>query len=232
VYRPVVGWRPDVNGVAPTNASLIADGFTRIDPATGQVQRQSNGAIVTYRTKLGGAAETPITGWQNIALLDENPADPTTMRQFYERSVLAGSISPIQQLDGQRNPNVREWRANMSTTYAFSEGRLRGLSVGGSLRFRDAAVVGFASKPGADGSTVVSDITRPHFNEDEMFVDAMLSYRGRSRPWGVAWKLQVNVRNLTDNADPYPVQSDSRGIGRVWAVFEPRTWIFSCQFDL
>lgn len=235
VYRPVVGWKPDVNGVPPSNAELIAQGYTRIDPATGQPQRLPNGTIVTYRTKLGEGGQSPLTGWDNIAMLDDNPSDPTTMRQFYDRNIHASAIVPIRELDGQTNPNVRDWRVNFSTSYQFDTGILRGFGVGGSVRYRGRSVIGYAAKllnQGTSAQMYVSDIARPYYNDPEYFFDGMVSFRSRTPLWGVNYRVQLNVRNLLDERGPYPVQSDSRGIGRVWSLYEPRTWILSCQFDL
>jgi len=231
---PVVGWRPNVGGVAPSNAQLIADGFTRIDPATGQLQRLSTGAIATYRTKLGTSGQTPITGWGNIAVNDDDTSDPTTMQQFYVQSVEAGGITLIRELDGGESPNVRKWRGNFTATYQFYEGVLDGLSLSGSARYRDRAVIGFGSKTanaGTPNERLINDITKRYYNDPEFFVDAMVSYRGTWRRLGLQYRVQLNVRNVFDEVGPYPVQADSRGIGRVWAIYEPRTWILSCDFQ-
>lgn len=230
---PVVGWRPNVNGTAPSNAQLVAEGFTRIDPATGQLQRLPNGAIATYRTKLGSAGDTPITGWGNIGANDDDASDPTTMRQFYQNEIDASAIDLIRELNGRINPNVRKWRANFTMSYEFLDGALDGLSLGGSARFRDRSVIGFAGKvinAGTPEESVISDISRPYYNDREFFIDAMAAYRGRIARWDLNYKVQLNVRNVFDETGPYPVQADTRGIGRVWAVYEPRTWILSCDF--
>ncbi|MCG8528219.1 MAG: hypothetical protein MI748_17695 [Opitutales bacterium] len=229
-FKPVVEWRPDpVTGDIPTREELIAGGFTRIDPATGALEMDpSTGEVVVYRTRLGAVGDTPLSGWENVAIND-NAANPETMKEHYDNEIVSGSFGIIEQLNGISNPNVRKWRANLTTSYQFQQGRLKGLRIGASARYRDKGVTGFAAKQ-VDGLDVL-DISKPYYNESEIFVDAMVAYRGTLRDGKYNYRVQLNVRNLFDNSDLYVTDSASSGRPVTWAGYETRTWILSTNLE-
>ncbi len=233
-HKPVIGWMPNPEGGdVVTRDQLLEAGFTRIDPTTGVLEVDDNGDIVVYRTKLGEVGvDTPISGWNNVAM-NENSSDPQTVAEFYQKEFNVDVKGRIEQLNGRPNPNVREWRFNYTTSYQFQDGPLKGWRVGGSLRYRDEGVIGFGRKTVGEGEDQIDvlDLDNPYFNDDEIFVDAMLAYRGSLRDGRIKYRVQLNVRNLFDNDDLYPTQVTTTGREAIWATFEPRTWILSTEFD-
>ncbi len=230
-YKPVIAWWPDPDaGVGPTYEQLIANGFTRIDPATGMVEVDNNGDPVAYRTKLGTpGVDQPLTGWSNVGYTDG--ANNETYQEYWERNYLVNVKSRINQLNGVSAPNVRKWRMNFSTSYSFQEGALKGWRVGGSLRYRDAGVVGYnrTTVEEAGQQLTVLDLANPYFNDDEIFVDAMIAYRGRI--FERNYRVQLNVRNVLDNSDLYFTDVSTTGRPLVWAGYELRTYILSFDID-
>lgn len=95
------------------------------------------------------------------------------------------------ELGGQRFGN-RAWSTNLVTRYAFSEGLLTGWNVGGSVRWRDQALVGYASDP----ATRFRDPSRPAYSNDYWTMDAFVGHTRRILKNQVAWSTILRVRNL------------------------------------
>lgn len=230
-YKPVTEWWPDPEvGDGPTYEDLINNGFTRIDPATGALELDDSGNVVAYRTKLGTpGVDQPLSGWDNVGFSDG--ANNETYQEYWERNYLVNVKSRINQLNGVSAPNVRKWRMNFTTSYSFQEGRLAGWRIGGSVRYRDAGVVGYGrtTVEEAGQQLTVLDLTNPYFNDDEFFVDAMIAYRGKI--FDRNYRLQLNVRNVFDNSDLYVTDRSTTGRALVWAGYEPRTYIMSFDID-
>ncbi|WP_309028336.1 hypothetical protein [Pelagicoccus enzymogenes] len=210
-------------------------GFTRIDPATGEIELDPDtGEPVAYWTKLGSAGDSPISGWENVAR-DENSGNPETVKEYFDREFLVDVKGRISQLNGRPNPNVRKWRVNYSTSYQFQDGRFKNFRVGGSVRYRDKGVVGYGRTKFVDeasGNEIdVLDISNPYYNDSEVFVDGMVSYSGSFNDDKLRYRIQLNVRNLFDNSDLYVTDVSTSGRELVWATFEPRTYTLTTSFD-
>ncbi len=242
-FRPVVDWwHPDDpretevvigdNGMPLTSAEkrLLA-GFTRPDPSTTSgLEEANNGAIIVYRTKIGEPGDTPLTGWSNVG---RNDGNSETLEEEYIRRFLVNAKARAGAFEGSSNPNVRKWRMNFSTSYQFQDGKWKGWRFGMSARFREAGIIGYDKKTIEDNGNTLSviDVTKPYYNDDEVFWDGMVSYRGSLRDGAFRYRVQLNVRNMFDNSDLYSTDKISTGRSIKWATFEPRTYILSTNFD-
>lgn len=177
---------------------------------------------------IGDPGQAPVRGWGNIAYRDgQYDANDESVREYYEQQILGDSLALIQASDGLQDTNVRKWRANLTVTYRFTEGLLERLKVGGSIRYRDKAAIGFPLVEVGSSETLLPDVSQPYFGDSELFFDALLSYDLKKSLFGADYRFQLNVRNLADNAGPYVRRSDSQGTPRVYGFYEPRTFIFS-----
>src|SRR5690606_29903978 len=132
-----------------------------------------------------GSFESPAEGsrlwyWQNAEFLDPRdggvkpwwttnwpnmPSWGTTPQQWYTGVVEALLRQQIR-LQGLSNPQVREWHASLITNYRFNEGLLRGVGVGGSVRWEDKAAIGYMGMVNpATGLLELYDIDRPIYDE-------------------------------------------------------------------
>ncbi|MEM9161006.1 MAG: hypothetical protein AAGB46_18300, partial [Verrucomicrobiota bacterium] len=114
--------------------------------------------------------------------------------------------------DGTQSPEQREWRANATLRYDFLDGKFKGFSVGGSLRYQDEIAVGYPNIVDENG-IVRPDVSNPWFGTDEINGDLLLRYR---RPLGdgkIDWSLQFNARNLyrSNGNDDVPVTINPDG---------------------
>ncbi len=122
--------------------------------------------------------------------------------------------------EGTNVPELREWRLNAIATYDFTEGRLNGLSIGGGLRWQDEMVIGYPVLPvGTDDITF--DIGNPHMGPAETNVDLWIGYRMRFAD-KVDWRIQLNVRNVTQGDDLIPVTAQPDGTPATYRIAPPR----------
>jgi hypothetical protein len=120
-----------------------------------------------------------------------------TMREAWIGSVRNGNsgIPVLQAYNGRPNEFTRDNRANFNAMYRFSEGKLKGLRVGGAYRWRAAPAIGFGVK-NVNG-VQVPDVDVIQYGEAEHYVDLSLGYNARSK-WlgGRKYSIDLNVRNV------------------------------------
>ena len=97
-------------------------------------------------------------------------------------------------LDNTKSAEQREWRVNLTGRYDFTEGRFKGLAVGGSLRYQSEIAAGYPQKLDEFGNAV-PDVANPWLGPDELNGDMFIRYR-RKLTDKINWSVQLNARNL------------------------------------
>ena len=111
---------------------------------------------------------------------------------------------------------LRKWRYNLVTNYAFDHSFLKGVGVGAGYRWQDKVVIGYPTIPDPANPNLASfDLTKPYYGPSEDALDLWLSYE-RKLTKKVNWRIQLNVYNVGKSEDliPISVQPD----GRTWAA--------------
>ncbi len=151
----------------------------------------------------------------NGALLpgDRQPTANTGLN-FYSQYV-AESLVPVRTaaaLSGTASPEIRKWRTNVVTRYDFREGFLRGVNIGGALRWQDRIGIGYPLVRNATGESV-SDITRPYWGPKDTAVDLSVGYRRKLQIRGapIDWSIGLNVRNLNAHDRVIPISASADG---------------------
>ena len=140
-----------------------------------------------------------------------------------------GAVRTAKALDGTVSNEQREWRYTAVTTYEFTEGSLRGVSVGGALRIESKAATGYVLELEPETGAPVPDVTRP-FNDDGLLSgDLWASYERRIFD-KFDWKIQLNVRNAFGDNDDIPVKTNPDGKVAVIRIPNPRTIYLSNSF--
>lgn len=96
--------------------------------------------------------------------------------------------------EGRPQMEQRRWRFNLVTRYGFSEGRLRGFSAGGAVRWEDKYAAGYPIFLDARG-VIQPDLRNPWFAPPQTSYDIFVGYRRRILG-DRDWTAQLNVRNL------------------------------------
>jgi hypothetical protein len=147
--------------------------------------------------------------------------DPSVGGVYYTQTALAGSD----------NPEVRKYRANLLGNYSFSEGKLRGVNVGGAFRWLDKAAIGYPVTYTADTHVLIKDVAHPYYDDATQFVDVWVGYKRKLLQGRMGWKVQLNIRNLLADSSPVTVQVQPEGsVARV-GMPVPREFVLSNTFS-
>jgi len=125
------------------------------------------------------------------------------------------------------------WTMNVVTNYSFSQRLLRGFSLGGSMNMRGRSIAGFA-----EGAGNVVDPTQPYYVGGVKTVGAWLTYQRKLFNNKVAWRIQLNVRNLLDENTLSPLRLLDKRDGthkssiETYRLNEPRTYVLTSSFKL
>lgn len=140
-----------------------------------------------------------------------------------------GQYEQMKLQEGTAAPEIRKWRYNVVTNYTFTEGRLKGVGVGGGYRWEDKVVIGYPVTP--DGGGFTFDLSRPYYGPAEDGIDLWVSYE-RKITDRINWRIQANVRNVGkgDELIPISVQPD----GQTWAsvrIAPTQEWFVTNTFS-
>lgn len=144
-------------------------------------------------------------------LLANNPAELATFNQ-----AVADLDSELAfQVDRQNSPfGTRPHKMNGTARYRFSEGRLRGLFAGGSIRYNGK---NFLSQDLASG--------RVYWGNETLLGDAFAGYRFKAPGLKIPVTVQLNVKNISNSylANIGRYNDTYTGVRRVYLT-EPRSY--------
>jgi outer membrane receptor for ferric coprogen and ferric-rhodotorulic acid len=155
---------------------------------------------------------------QNRALWQANASTSLLQPQVGYATVADAMARADRALIDQRAGNgvlVRGQRprnATFNTSYAFSEGRLKDLRVGGGFQWQTNNVIGYARDPLGN-----LDLSRPYLGAKQFSTDAFIGYSRMLFKGKVRWEIHLNIRNLL-NEDPLLARvavDDGTGAGQV-----------------
>ncbi len=137
-----------------------------------------------------------------------------TIKSFTERFGLIQSKIVIAEDGGIKTNEIREWRWNLVTNYAFdNDSGLRGFNVGGAVRWQDSVGIG---RPVINDPELgfIPDLANPIFGPTELKVDAWVGWEKMVGPYfgrDTLLRIQLNVRNLLNEDDLIPVVANPDG---------------------
>ena len=155
-----------------------------------------------------------------------------TLEQYYNSALIGQALSFMSAADGRATDTARGARANLITSYRFSDSRLKRFNIGGALRWRAAPTIGYGVKTTATGSKVL-DLDRAFIGQPETYVDLLAGYRGRLKALGeMRYRVQLNVRNLLNRNNPIPVGALTTGAVARLATIDSRVYVltFAAEF--
>jgi hypothetical protein len=168
--------------------------------------------------------------WETAPLADD---EPVSLAEFWENNVIEGLNGKdiIQSSDGKSNPFIRELRFNVNGMYRFTDGPLRGLNLGGAIRWRESPLLNYCATT-IHGKEVY-DLNNPLYGDPEWYLDLVARYRFRTSWLGDrAATVSLNVRNALDRDDPIPFLLDTDGNPTRMARVEGIKFILSLKVEL
>ncbi|WP_044891522.1 TonB-dependent receptor plug domain-containing protein [Opitutus terrae] len=144
----------------------------------------------------------------------------TTLRQWFNS---VGSNWAQKALsEGTKASELREWRFNAITNYAFDEGALKGFNVGGGVRWQGKNALG--NRPVGDplGSDIAFDLANPYYGPAEAYFDLWVGYRRRLPrkvfSQDIEWNVQLNVMNVGKGNELIPVTVQPDGTPATYRI--------------
>lgn len=173
----------------------------------------------------------------NVLWWNESQGSQGIPSAYYVANVQAPLALAITN-QGKAKPQTREYSMNLTTNYHLvgiaPEGSwLRNVSVGGSYRWASRAAIGYlAGAPDADGVVRTLDRNRIVYDKPMDNIDLLLTYNFRMFRDRIRARVQLNVRNVTENGHLQPIGVNPDG--QIWRyrIVDPRQFIFSTSFDL
>ncbi|MBI5692492.1 MAG: TonB-dependent receptor [Verrucomicrobia bacterium] len=137
---------------------------------------------------------------------------------------------------GKTRPQIRKYRANLSTSYRLAglgldRSWLKGMTIGGALRWEDQGAIGYYGVEQLPAVITALDPRRPIYDRARLYADAFVTYRLKLSG-SVATTLQLNVRNLQENGRLQPISAFPDGSPNAFRIVDPRQFILSATFDL
>jgi outer membrane receptor protein involved in Fe transport len=148
-----------------------------------------------------------------------------TVRDFWKNTLLTG-YNLSKALNNSSVPELRPWRFNVVTNYAFQEGALKGFTVGGGYRWQDKQVTGYPFNSAKTGY----DVTAPFYGATEDAFDFWASYSHRLGK-RVNWRIQLNVRDAFASKDLIPITVQPDGSPAAYRIPPPRVISLSNRFE-
>jgi outer membrane receptor protein involved in Fe transport len=126
--------------------------------------------------------------------------------------------------EGQIEVNNRPWNANAYTAYTFSQGSLKGLTVGGGLNYRGDSILGVKPADSPD------DRSQMFKGGAYYLYNAMVAYEFKLRS-KYSIRVQLNVDNLFDDRDKQVLASawnpNAGALETQYYYFRPRSYKLS-----
>ena len=142
-----------------------------------------------------------------------------------DAALLANYVLP----DGKEPLGQMKYKATLRTSYDFSAGWARGVTVGGGIRYNSAPVVGYFTSFDSSNN-VVARVIR---GSDQIFFDANVSYRRKLNLLrkSCMWTLQLNVNNVLNNDAFVRLRVSSINEVELYKFNPPRELLFSSKFE-
>jgi len=131
--------------------------------------------------------------------------------------------------EGTNVPELRTWRANLISNYDFDHGLLKGVNVGGGVRYESPIIIGYRPIPGADANSISFDIANPYKGPEETNFDLWIGY-GRRIGRSIDWSIQLNLRNAFVGDELIPLTTQPDGTPASYRIRPPQTWQLTNTF--
>lgn len=148
-----------------------------------------------------------------------------SLRRVYDDNIIS-AVKFQQESVGFQVPELRPWRVNFMTNYNFSEGRLKGVNMGGAWRWEDEQILGYGLK----GDLTGLDVEKPIFGDSENHFDIWVGY-DRKISEKIKWRIQLNMRNVGESKGLTPISANPDGTIAVQRITEGMSWALTNTFE-
>jgi len=215
--EPLKGWRISVNA-SKTDARRTNVGDPHIRELMATIE-----SSLKLGTPDGVGAMHHYWGSEDVVTAGKN---------WYDGEGLIGAPGSewrlSQLIENTKVPELRDWRVNLISNYEFQRGLIKGLSIGGALRYQSSAILAYRPKGNpADPRTIEYDFTNPIKSPSESSIDAWVGYSHRIGK-NLNWKIQLNVYDVNHGKDSLiPITAQPTGEFAAYRIAPKRSWRIS-----
>ena len=160
----------------------------------------------------------------------------TSPESYYQGSLIAPYLVGVANV-GKPRTQVREYRANALTNYEFSEGKLKGFSLGGAVRWLDRGSIGFLGAPAQTsgpftGAILTLDKNKPVWDPARFYDEFSSAYRFKFYGEKIRARVQLNLKDVFEKGRLQPVGVNPDGSYYAYRIIDPRRLTLSTSFDL
>lgn len=204
------------------------------------IQAKVGAGLLQYLEERQAVWESVIDEDTGLKWFDTQYQGPnySSARMYLEGNNVGVPLAIAIAQEGMSLPQIRKYRANVSTSYRLSglsgNKYLRGLSIGGAVRWQDEGAIGYYAVPAVPPETKMTmlDRNRPIFSPATTAYDAFLTYRTKLFKNRIGATFQLNVRDLTEHGHLEAIQAWPDGTGKVYRIVQPRQFLLTATFDL
>jgi hypothetical protein len=191
------------------------------------------------QNNIGGAlkewveAMTPLANGPAGDLRQWWAGDGNNFRAIWARDILA-QFNLLKLQEGSNVPELRPWRFNLISNYAFTENFLKGSNVGVAYRWEDSVVTGYGIKSAINSTTGLTDysydIQHPFKGPSEKHLDFWLGY-GHKVTSKIGWRIQLNVRDILARKKLIPISVNPDGTPAAYRIPDLTSWSLTNTFN-
>ncbi|GAB5562318.1 MAG: hypothetical protein SynsKO_39650 [Synoicihabitans sp.] len=150
---------------------------------------------------------------------DENRNSRQTWGEWWWQRI-GKPIANAEAANGKVSTALAEWSANVITNYQFTDGTLKGFGIGGSIRWREGATIGYPDI--TENGITRSDIDNPFTGPAMTNIGLHASYQRKIMDEKVNWKIQLNISNLIEEDDLIANRINPNGVVASWRIGRDR----------
>jgi hypothetical protein len=139
--------------------------------------------------------------------LERETAGGVTLREYARTNIII-PYETFKNQSGGPAQEVRKWRMNMITNYQFTSGPLKGVNVGGGVRWQDKIAIGYPVH--LVNGIAQFNVKAPYYGPAETTVDLWAGYERRLSA-RIGWRVQLNVKNANIGDKLIPVYAQPDG---------------------
>jgi hypothetical protein len=182
--NPTKNWRVTLNATE-TNAVV-----TQIGDA----------ALTKFMAETAAYVKGPGGSQQWFWGQDIAPSVPDVAQAYYIAynglPAVGGAYAELQQQQGVAASQMAKWRFNLTTNYEFDRGFVKGVNVGGGVRYTGPEILGYppTGNP-ALPPPYLPNLSAPEMQGSETYFDLWVGYH-RKITNKILWNIQLNVENV------------------------------------
>jgi outer membrane receptor protein involved in Fe transport len=190
------GWEFELDA-NPTKNWRVTINATETDAVVTQI---GDAALTKFMAETAAYVKGPGGSQQWFWGEDIAPSVPDVAQAYYIEynglPAVGGAYAVLQQQQGVAASQMAKWRFNLTTNYDFDRWFLKGVNVGGGVRYTGSEILGYPPMGDPSGPPpYLPNLSKPEMSGSETYFDLWVGYH-RKISNKILWSIQLNVENV------------------------------------